>query len=316
MLSFPKFEDNKVSTHTFIVCSNAIFDIPSIFENLEITPYVVVPKKRGRKKKTEIQNPNVEIPDGSIITLELGNELRGVRLKKKKVRKGKNYFRNSLTVVMMIEGKLVNSKITRNGKFQMTGCKFESHAEKFPLYIWEKIKDTKRLYELPEGKSFSATFIPAMRNIDFSMGFLVDREKIDEYFNMNTDYNSLLEPSVGYTGVNIKIPIEKSLDELLLKRLKYKKGVWKVAKPVPYPKYLNTLGEKEKQKKKAKKNMVSFLVFHSGQVIMSSMCAEVSKDIYYKFINIIKENFELFREKLTNDSEDGEAETLDLEISD
>jgi TATA-box binding protein (TBP) (component of TFIID and TFIIIB) len=304
-LQFPEFDDIPVSTKTFIVMTNLTINIKKLYDFLPITDYVVVPKRRGRKKKTTIPDPNSNIPDGSIITLDLANNIRGVVLKKKKKKENKSgdYFRNSVTIVMIIDSKKINFKISRNGKFQMTGCKFDEQAEKCMKYTWEYIKDTKDIYELPSlGKNylhpFRATFIPAMRNIDFSLGFLLDREKLDEYFNSFTSYYSLLETSIGYTGVNIKIPITKPITDLQIKQLIYKNNKWLPSKMVPYQYYLDTLKPKEQQKKIEKDRYNTFLVFHSGKVIMSSMCADFARETYYDFLNIIKENYEMFEEKL------------------
>jgi len=79
---FPKFEDIPVSTKTFIVMTNITVDINKLFEYLPITDYVLVPKRRGRKKKNVCADPNKNIKEGAIITLDLANKIRGVVLKK------------------------------------------------------------------------------------------------------------------------------------------------------------------------------------------------------------------------------------------
>jgi len=298
---YPKFEDIPVSTKTFIIMTNISVDMEKLFNKLPITEYIIVPKKRGRKKKSAVLDPNRDISDGSIITLEWGSKLKGVNLKKKKKKKeGKftDYFRNSMTVVMVIDGKKINFKICRNGKFQMTGCKYDKHAEECVRYIWEYIKKDKEIYTLAEKQPFKAIFIPAMRNIDFSLGFILDRERLDEYFNTKTPYCSLLETSIGYTGVNIKIPVTKSITELKLKQLVYKAGGWLTPQYVPYQSYLKTLKPKEQQKKLEKDRFNTFLVFHSGKTIFSAMCEEFARDTYYEFLDIIRENYTYFQEKL------------------
>jgi TATA-box binding protein (TBP) (component of TFIID and TFIIIB) len=199
---------------------------------------------------------------------------------------------------MLTNGKKINFKISRNGKFQMTGCKEDCHAENCVKYIWEYIKDDPEIYTKPENKPFKAIFIPAMRNIDFNLGFIINREKLDEYFNNNTEYYSLLETSIGYTGVNIKIPVKKPITDLKLKQLVYKEDNWSAPKMIPYQKYLDTLKPKEQQKKLDKERFTTFLLFHSGKAIISSMCAEFSKDVYYEFLDIIKNNYKQFEEKL------------------
>jgi TATA-box binding protein (TBP) (component of TFIID and TFIIIB) len=302
-LDFPKFEDIPVSTKTFIVVTNITINIQALFDFLPITDYIIIPKKRGRKKKAIIDDPNTDIPDGSIITLDMANKVRGVSLKKKKKRDGKtsDYFRNSVTVVMILEGKKINFKISRNGKVQMTGCKFDHHAELCVKYIWTYIKDSTGVYTIPENESFRALFIPAMRNIDFSLGFTLDREKLDEYFNTHTDYFSLLETSIGYTGVNIKIPVTKPIGEMPIKELIYNSTVkkWKKIKTIPYSSYLETLKPKEQQKKVEKERYNTFLVFHSGKVIQSSLCEDFARDVYYEFLEIISKNYKKFQENIT-----------------
>ena len=57
--------------------------------------------------------------EGSIITLKYQEECRGVDLnakknKKKKTLTKKKFFRNALTVVMKVDNKLINFKISKN----------------------------------------------------------------------------------------------------------------------------------------------------------------------------------------------------------
>jgi TATA-box binding protein (TBP) (component of TFIID and TFIIIB) len=293
---YKKFNDIPVSTKTFIVNTNISINIRELFNILPITEYIVIPKKRGRKKKTNVQDPNKNIKNGSIITLDLENNIRGVLLKKRKKKEGTttDYFRNSITVVMVIDGKKINFKVSRNGKFQMTGCKYDRQSEDCIKFIWEYIKDTD-CYTM-EGDHFSAIFLPAMRNIDFNLGFVVDRQKIDNYFNTNTDYYSLLETSIGYTGANIKIPVKKDLSYVKVKKLIYEEKDWNEDTFMSYMDYLELLKDKDKEKKISKDRYNTFLVFRSGKVIMSSMCEEFARDTYYDFLGIIFRNMEDFRE--------------------
>lgn len=313
-LVFQDFDDIKVSTKTFIVITNIILNIENLFNFLPITEYILVPKRRGRKKKNEPVDPNKDIPCGSIITLEYQNKIRGVDLKKKKkknkdIKKRGNYFRNSVTVVMMMENKKINYKVSRNGKFQMTGCKEDEQSEKCVRFFWDYIKDNKDIYtfsnekdeeddEKKENNNLKTIFIPAMRNIDFSLNFLVDREKLDKYFNTYTEYTSLLETSFGYTGVNIKIPILKSIEDLNLKQMRYVDNKWIKNEYVPYSDYLKMLPAKDIAKKLKKQKYNTFLIFHSGKIIMSGMEASFMRDVYYEFLNIIRECHHIIEEKL------------------
>lgn len=301
---FKKFEDIPVSTKTFIIATNISVDIEKLFNFLPITNYIVIPKKRGRKKKMVITDPNKNIKSGSIITLELKNKIRGISLKKKKKgSSGVDYFRNSVTIVMINNDKKINFKISKNGKFQMTGCKHDKQAEDCVKIIWNLIKGEPDLYVKKSTEPFQALFIPAMRNIDFNLGFVVDREKLDEYFNGQTKYNSLFETSIGYTGVNIKIPVIKEMSSLLLKKLIFEESKelgfsdWKQTEYVPYNDYLSTLEIKEQKKKQAKERNTTFLVFQSGKTICSAMCEEFAKEAYQMFMQIIQQNMDSFVEK-------------------
>ena len=307
-LTFPTFEDIPVSTKTIIAKTNLALDIEKIYEKLPITDYIVVPKRRGRKKKSDVIDPNKDIETGSIITIEHEDKIRGVDLKKKasaKKKRGK-YFRNSVTIIMIVDGKPINFKISRNGKFQLTGCKTDHQAETCLKYFWKYIKDEKDTYTAEktedEGVELEILFIPAMRNIDFSLGFLVDREKLSTYINKETRFNSMLEASFGYTGVNIKFPVIDDLIYLDIKQFTAKtdkKGeiVWK-EELVPYTKYLESLPLKEQDKKLNKSRYNTFLVFHSGKTILSGLCDTFQKATYYEFLEIIKEAYDEIKEKL------------------
>jgi TATA-box binding protein (TBP) (component of TFIID and TFIIIB) len=299
-LNFPIFDDIKVSTKTFIAVTNLEIDIRKLFDSLPITEYQIVPKKRGRKKKIAVIDPNKNIPIGSIITLDYEGNIRGVDIKKKKNRSTKNrgnYFRNSVTIIMtMPDNKKINFKVSKNGKFQLTGCKIDSHAENCIEYIWGYIKDNKEIYTMV-GEHLRVMFIPAMRNIDFDLGFLVNREKLDMYVNEKTNYHSLLETSFGYTGVNIKLPIIVSMDDIKIKQREYIEEKW-VDSMIPYNNYMEQLPEKEREKKLNTEKFNTFLVFHSGKTIMSGSQFELMKPTYYEFTNIIKKCHNIIEENL------------------
>ena len=293
---YPNFDDVPVSTRTFTSSGNFKIKLDKLFDFLDVTPFSIVPKKRGRKKKAEQESKNVELKDGSIITLEFEGKIKGVRVKAKKQKK---FFRNSLTVVMYIIDKLINFKVCRNGTFQLTGCKSNVHAENCIKYMWDRMKDNPELYTVEDGQKPYFLVIPSMRNIDFSLGFFVDREKLNHHMINNQDnLHCLLETSFGYTGLNIKIPLEEDIFQLQIKKLVYKDNEWVETFSI-YKEFLDTLSEKE-QKKKAYNRYNTFLVFQSGKVIHSGISAEYMKKAYYDFIRIIESCYNNIEEKLDN----------------
>lgn len=296
MTTIPDFDNIKVSTKTIIGVSDLKIPISELYELLPVEKYVVIPKKRGRQKKIYREDPNKNLKEGSIITLKYQDVFRGVDLnakknKKKKTLTKKKFFRNALTVVMKIDDKLINFKISNNGKFQLTGVKKDEQAIKCIQYFWKKLKNTKFSKE-----SISITFINVMTNIDFNVGFIINRENLDKHMNSLNNYNSLLETSFGYTGVNIKFPLNDEI-EMDLQRLSYDGEKW-CTDIVKYSEYLNTLSDEARFKEETKQRYNTFLVFHSGNVIMSGMVQKYMRPVFNDFVNIIKNARNEIEEKL------------------
>jgi len=295
-LIFPEFVDIKVSTKTFTANTNIYIDIDKLFHILPITEYEIIPKKRGRKKKIDVVDPNSNLKHGSIITLKYENNVRGVELKVKKTNRVRpKWFRNSVTVVIIFD-KHINFKVCKNGTFHMTGCKNSNHAELCVKYIWEFIKDTEGLYTFTRGTCFEAMFVPSMRNIDFSLGFNVDREKLNNYMCTQNEFHCLLETSFGYTGVNIKVPLAHDIRNMRVRKLVYD-GKW-ISKTSVYNEYVQTLSEKDKKIKLSTERYNTFLVFHSGKVIMSGLTSYYMKDVYYYFLDVIQRSYDDIKEVL------------------
>jgi TATA-box binding protein (TBP) (component of TFIID and TFIIIB) len=292
-MSYPEFEKIEVSTKTIIAVTNWNLEIKKLFNILPITDYVLIPKRRGRKRKEEVPNPNAGIKEGSIVTIKYQNDIRGVELKGKKSDKSAGYFRNSVTIVMYIDGKMINFKISKNGKFQITGCKYDYQAEKCITYLWDYVKDTGLCKCENDAE---VTFITVMTNIDFNLGFSVNREVLDENINTLTDYNSLLETSFGYTGVNIKIPMP-SPNDIPLKKITYRDGQW-IRSEILYKDYIETLEEKDRKKESTKVRYNTILAFQSGNIILSSMHVKTMQKTYEYFIDMIKQWRENVEEKI------------------
>jgi hypothetical protein len=136
-----------------------------------------------------------------------------------------------------------------------------------------------------------------MTNKDFSVGFIVNRENLDQIINNDTRYKSLLETSFGYTGVNLKMKLDKDINRqfnclnLNIKDNKYSKY------KIDYDEYLKNLNDKELVKEN-KDRHVTFLVFQSGNVIMSGMNEMFMEKYYNIFFDIIENNREKVMDKI------------------
>ena len=298
------FNSISVSTKTIIVSTNLDLDINSLYDNLPISEYTIIPKKRGRRRGGVVPNPNESLLPGSIITLKYQGNCRGVDLKKKKKEiQSKKYFRNALTVVMKIENKvengssehkLINFKISKNGKFQITGAKNDENARDCLSFFWKYISNFKEFENVPELNIFCTN---VMTNIDFPLGFLVDRQKLDIYLNEQSDYKSLLETSFGYTGVNIKIPLSNLHGYKIINHSFDREGNFKT-RYIDFADHYLTLDPISQKKYDDKVSYITFLVFQSGNVIMSGMAKELMESYYNDFWSIIDECKDIIIEKL------------------
>lgn len=265
-----KFEDLKVSTRTIIASANVQFDIDTLFKMMPLTKHVF---QYGERPYSVY-----------IDTIHYKNNIRERNMKDIMINTGhQKSFRNALNVVMMIdETKKVNFKVSKNGKFQITGCKDLDHA-KMCMFAFVEMNGVYCREAIHTNTFISISFEIVMTNVDCGTGYCINRQSLDKIINTTTPYHSLLETSFGYTGVNIKFPVPDDWFQMEIPTME-----WVLNKP-------DTLGFKKvplaqvAPTKKLKKKYNTFLVFHSGQFIMSGMKEETMKEDYYKFIGILNE---------------------------
>ena len=198
---------------------------------------------------------------------------------------------------MFLDNKFINFKVSKNGKFQFTGCKNEFHSQRSMEFIYEYTKDSTKIIQI-DGDQSEIIFITVMTNINFNLGFCINRENLDEYINTKTKYYSLLETSFGYTGVNIKILLE-NINNIPIHKIIYNNETdeWEKIE-FNYAKYIDTLDEKEKKKELSKVRYNTFLVFQSGNVILSSPHKECMRNTYHEFMEIIDTCKDRIEEKI------------------
>lgn len=279
------FDEIDVSTQTIIALTNITIDLKRLFDTLPVLdlPYSTFKTKRTAEEFILGQGA----PQGSIISIKYKDDTRGynlTKLKSKKNMSSKKYFRNAISIVMVVSNKLLNFKIPTKGKIQITGCKSIGHAEQCIQYLWCFLETDSSMYTV-EGFRPEVYFNTVMTNINFDIGFRIVRERLDNYINTSTQYKSMLETSVGYAGVNIKFPF-KHVDTTI-RQMVYSDKKW-VCETVSYDVYLRQLSTRDAKKEMTKKKSNTFLVFHRGTAIMSGMCPQHMRDAYYTFIDIVK----------------------------
>lgn len=272
----------KISTKTIIAVSNIECNINELFIHIplhEISDEIYetdktkqIKKRRGRKKKNSepiVSNPvlfDKKINKGDIVALYYQNRQRGLP---QYFKQNQKYFRNALNVIMYIsDKKTINFKLSKNGKIQMTGCKEEDDAKMCLEYFFELLYTKCPDYISCKEKN-EIYYYTVMTNIDFNIGFEINRGKLNELINAKTEYNSLLETSFGYTGVNIKMPITLHKD-YSIDILKYENNEW-TEHQIKWKDFIIKMGSIYEKQESEKKRYNTFLVFHSGNIIMSGM---------------------------------------------
>jgi len=335
--SFPIFNDMQISTMTIIAFTNLIINTEKFFKYIPVTDYIIVKKKRGRKKKIQPEDPNKEIPAGSVISLSKKCFVRGVLLKNRK-KKSKTYFRHSVSVDMVLDNnKRINVKVSRNGKLQMTGCKTMKHAIEFIKHIYSLMIETEEwtgetLFTYKNEKGYeddlidnslntdttnnpqdleeiepdlsrdnndglSVIFRIAMKNIDFDIGYKIRRDLLNSYINRYTEFRSIFESSIG-TSVNIKINNDNKFDKNLV-RLRITSRGECIEDMITCDDFLKILSEKELKEESKRESWHTFLIFASGSIIMSSSGSEMPI-VFYKLVKLLIENRNKIEEKPEN----------------
>ena len=286
------FETHPTSTKTLIIYTTINADIDAIFKERVFTvkPYVLVQKKRGRKKKSCEENPNKDLEEGSIVHVNYKDSFYGYTPNPIPP----EFFRNSTTIIIFVENKLINFKLSRKGTLQMTGCKSIEQARKCVKYFWEFLSKHPDKYTFKEGEtSFKAYYDFVMKNIKFDIGFKIDREAVNEYINRHTKHNSIFETTIGYAGVNVKFEVDSRHDsEFMVSYDEYEDSTLCSSGVITYEELA------EKMKIRIKKRYITFLIFQSGIVIMSGKDNVYMKGPYTEFLELIQSNRKLFEENV------------------
>jgi TATA-box binding protein (TBP) (component of TFIID and TFIIIB) len=199
------------------------------------------------------------------------------------------FFRNALNVVLSLGDKCINFKLSKNGKFQLTGCKFLWHAQVSVTAFLHMIQ--KHCPGMIPSTSTRVYFQTVMTNMDFNVGHTINRQNLDKLMNDSTPYYSLLETSFGYTGVNIKFPIPDewwTILEVPLVTLSWgeeDKNPTRIHEEKVV--YDRALTPADRTRLANKKKFNTFLVFHSGNVIMSGMNPQIMKADYVAFTGLL-----------------------------
>jgi hypothetical protein len=331
----PTFDTVQVSTMTIIAHTNLIINTDKFYKYIPWTDWTLVKKKRGRKKKVQPEDPNRDVPPGSIISLTKKRYVRGAVLKPKK-KKSKTFFRHSVSVVMILEGgKMLNVKISRNGKLQMTGCKTVEHAVEFMKHMYSHMIETEEwtgetlftyktdaddlgddvgddidvpiVSQNPQDLPETEPILERQGNSGLHVIFRCVMKNIDfdiGYKIRRDLLNIFINKHTDFrsifessigTSVNIKLKATERCDKRLT-RLRITADGHCMTDEVTYEEFFNTLSTKDQKDERRKESYHTFLVFASGSIIMSSAGREMGP-IFYKLVRLLIENREKIEER-------------------
>lgn len=276
------FDSLIVTTRTVVADTNVVIDKEKLYEILPITEFALPERKRGRRgaeDKTGVSSRN--ITSGSIIFAGYGAQTKGVSPKG-----STRTFKNSISIVMVIKQRLVNFKLTQNGRFHITGNNDDYYIEKCIKHMWKLIQQYPAIYTL-NGTCMRVTVWPSMVNMKTNVGFRLDRQRLNDYVNNHTQYISMFETSSGSASVNIKMPLE--VERLVLNTLVCRSGKWVrgTTETAIEPRPVSRKKLSGCKMTTMSGRFVTFLVFHTGEMIMSSLDRQVMQPYFDKFCHIL-----------------------------
>jgi len=272
------------------------------------------------KKKQIPDMKKIKVPCGKILSIQFRKQFRGLITKASKKDEGQTkkskHFLNQITCIISLGDINLNVFIFKSS-FKISGCKNMNIAQEVIRALWEVIEPLEDVYTFLDDKYPNFVFESVMSNIDFLLGFNVDRKCLNTLLN-NPKYEDVIiqsryEPT---TDTNVKIQLKANEPQnykyfQLIRfpsNIKYKPST-SASVPLRFahictqtclnmdtPKHLHTStqvwisGETENPGQKSnKKNRkkTTFMVFRSSKTIMSSRYKDnMEKDFNY-FINII-----------------------------
>ena len=234
-----------VSTHTYIAYTSLEnLNLESIFNEVKICDTLIHVLYRKREKGFKKKNPTSK----------------------------KKNFLNCISFTFIKNNKKVNLKVFRNGVVQLTGCKSLEHCKFGIIIFWDLIKNIIRI------DSLELFLVSVMRNVNFNLGFFVDREKLGKYI-LESQSGYKISPVIGgFIGMQFIIELE-SIDDMPVYKFKINDEGLIEEEPILYEKFNN---------KNAKKK-INIVIFQTGRVLISGIHEKYQNPVIEWFLKLIKE---------------------------
>lgn len=211
-------------------------------------------------------------------------------------------FLNQVSIVMSL-GKLNVHIMMFKDNFKIAGCKGDRDAEETVKILWSYIEKIEGAYNIKKNHlgNLDPTFLfrPVMRNVDFKLGFFIDREELNKLMNRK-EFNHIVFMSqcetTGHTNVNIKMycnrPENYEYEYIIINSENYTYG---------------TIKENFYKLEKRKNDKITFIVFSSSEIILSGRYDSEMERAYNFFIENVFKNKALIEEKIKKPNIDLES---------
>jgi len=273
-----KFEDCKISTSTFIGTSNLVINLVKVFETIPLVHHDF--------------DTNPSLNQDGVVSVKYNQQTRGLFPNDKN--KHSKSFRNTLTLIVCVSCRTFNFKIFSGSignpnKTQHPGAKSIHDAIQSFKVFWNCIVPFRDLYVVKQDPTI--TLYSVMTNINFNIGMNINRQRLYKVVKGSDVFKTFIDIDHGHTGVNIKLEIDDryELDDIPIMNLHTDEISYTTTQE-----YYKLLSPTQVLKDK-KQKMSTFIVFHSGKVIMSSCNIKYMRihfDVFMRFINSNKNEIE------------------------
>lgn len=217
-------------------------------------------------------------------------------------------FLNQITIVISVEHIILNIMLFKNN-FKIAGCKNDDDAVESSMILWQNYILPSEGFSLISGEKHPKfVFCLVMRNVDFRLGFFIDRKELNRLMNDKKYAEKIFmsqHESTAHTNVNIKMFAKKPKGYLhdCLVMPQNKEPYFVKLKHNPY-----------KPKKKKKPKYTTAIVFSSSEIILSGRYDETMRKSYEFFVKAAVSNRGLIEEKLKSPGQDLIAHLNTVEV--
>jgi len=276
------FENIQVSTQTFTVKSNILdMNLEKFFDKIPLC----------KNNEAEIINMKFQLQKKGVF--EIPQSKKRISRKKAPIDAVKQRnFLNCISIVMIVDKK-INIKIFKNGVFQITGCRKQIDVTRCINLIFEQLRLNIDVFTLRDRDTdFIILIKSAMRNIDFSVNYKIDRSILSNYLRSHTKYNA---PPLSSTNMGVKMKIPFDIHDLPITRIVYH-GDQQVVQDLLLRDCIDELEpNKTRQKAKFENKFNNATIFQNGKVLMSCVDETFQREYYYWIANILIKNKKLFQ---------------------